>query len=421
MPRTSHRLPTSIYLACTCLLLALAAAQFAPLSAAAQGAAGAPGSKDFIEAVKQYNGKDYEGALKKFSALVQSQPNSADAFYYLGSCCQQTGRLQDAQRYYQYVVLRFPGTRAAQYAKPALDALEKSGVNVVGAATKEPEAAKDDKTKELERILKGTDAEVGELQGPDEDRVPVHRNRSGHMEATVTVNGRTIDMIYDTGASGTCISLAAWKRLGNAAPTRNPDAFSSGVGGTDPFWLEPVTFGMGKFTRKMKVMVLKSLPMDGLIGQTFFKDMQYNLSSSANYIHLLRKESRTAARSVPFNTIDIPFTRIGNNMYVDAKIEGRPIQMVFDTGASTTLVSSMQAGMMGLHPTGDYYVGGVSGVGGSRSAIAFHVDNISLGSVEKRNFLITVSNSGVSLLGMDFLGDRRYVIDNEKSMIRFFR
>lgn len=407
----------SIRLSC----LSLAALLLMPIACSLPGRAqGAAANKDFGEAVKLYNAKDYEGALKRFTALVQSQPSSADAFYYLGSCCQLTGRVQDAQRYYQYVVLRFPSTRAAQYAKPALDSLEKKG-STVSAVAKEPEGEKDDKTAELERILKGTDAEIGELSGPDEDRVPVHRNRSGHMEATVTVNGRTLDMIYDTGASGTCISLAAWKRLGNVAPTRKPDAYSSGVGGSDPFWLEPVTFGMGKFSRKMKIMVLKSLPMDGLIGQTFFKDMQYNLSSSANYIHLLRKESRTAARSVPFNTIDIPFTRMGNNMYVEARIEGKPIQMVFDTGASTTLVSSMQAAMMGLHPTGEYYVGGVSGVGGSRSAIAFHVDHIALGLVEKRNFLITVSGTGVSLLGMDFLGDRRYVIDNEKSLIRFFR
>jgi Uncharacterized protein conserved in bacteria len=132
--------------------LSLAALLLMPIACSLPGRAqGAAANKDFGEAVKLYNAKDYEGALKRFTALVQSQPSSADAFYYLGSCCQLTGRVQDAQRYYQYVVLRFPSTRAAQYAKPALDSLEKKG-STVSAVTKEPEGEKDDKTAELERF-----------------------------------------------------------------------------------------------------------------------------------------------------------------------------------------------------------------------------------------------------------------------------
>lgn len=391
------------------VLLLIGCLWFVPLSVRAQG---------FTEGVKLFNARDYEGAVKKFSSLVKTQPNSADAYYYLGASCHRSGRTADALLYYDYIMVRFPGSKAAEYAKTAAASLPPIGGPArkgeqIQAAGGSVQAGKKDKANE-----------IGALQGPDEDRVPLTKGHGGHMFVPVVVNGSRLEMIYDTGAELTCISLDAWKRLGNKAPARPPDGMVMGTGGPDGSWIEPVTFGMGKFSRSMNITIIKSLPtgMDGLVGQNFFKDLQYNLAGSANYIHLLRKNSRTASTSVPFNTIDVPFTREGNNMIVVANVNGNPIEMTFDTGCSTTSISAIQAGALGLRSAdGDYYRGSASGVGGSRSVIAFRVESISLQGIEKRNFMITTSASNFNLLGMDFLGDRRFVIDNEKSLIRFFR
>jgi hypothetical protein len=77
--------------------------------------------------------------------------------------------------------------------------------------------------------------------------------------------------------------------------------------------------------------------------------------------------------------------------------------------------------MLGLRPTGEYMVGSMGGVGANSPVIEFNVDSIALGDVVKRNVLIWVGGSGACLLGQNFFKDRRYVIDNEKKLIRFFR
>ncbi|MBI5173802.1 MAG: retroviral-like aspartic protease family protein [Candidatus Obscuribacter sp.] len=381
-----------------------------PLSAFAQG---------MDEGVKLFNSRNYEGAVKKFSALVQTQPNSADAYYYLGASCHRSGRTADARRYYDYIMVRFPGSKAAEYAKTAAASLAPAGASTAEKSDKKGAAGKDSASGTKDRIN-----EIGELQGPDEDRVPLTVGNNGHMFVPVTMNGRRLEMIYDTGAEATCVSLSAWTRAGNKVPARPADDMMRGTGGVDGFWIEPVTFGMGKFSRTMNISIIKSLPqgMDGLVGQNFFKDLQYNLTGSANYIHLLRKNSRTASTSVPYNTIDVPFTRAGNNMHVMVNVNGHPLEMTFDTGCGTTSISRFQASAIGLRATdGQYYEGSASGVGGSHSVIGFRVESINLQGIEKRNFMITTSSNNFNLLGMDFLGDRRFVIDNEKSLIRFFR
>lgn len=391
-------------------LLLIGCLLFVPVSVQAQG---------LTEGVKLFNARDYEGAVKKFSSLVQTQPNSADAYYYLGASCHRSGRTADARRYYDYIMVRFPGSKAAEYAKTAAASLSPAGASTAEKSDKKEAAGKDSAPGTKDRIN-----EIGELQGPDEDRVPLTVGNNGHMFVPVTMNGRRLEMIYDTGAEATCVSLSAWTRAGNKAPARPADDMMRGTGGVDGFWIEPVTFGMGKFSRTMNISIIKSLPqgMDGLVGQNFFKDLQYNLTGSANYIHLLRKNSRTASTSVPYNTIDVPFTRAGNNMHVTVNVNGHPLEMTFDTGCGTTSISRLQASAIGLRATdGQYFEGSASGVGGSHSVIAFRVESINLQGIEKRNFMITTSSNNFNLLGMDFLGDRRFVIDNEKSLIRFFR
>jgi hypothetical protein len=63
------------------------------------------------------------------------------------------------------------------------------------------------------------------------------------------------------------------------------------------------------------------------------------------------------------------------------------------------------------------------GVGGAMMVYSFPVRTLEVGDLRKSNFEISVSSlpQSVPLIGQAFFGDRKYVIDNEKMLIRFTR
>lgn len=360
---------------------------------------------NFTEGVEAYGAKNYNLALTKLANYLRKYPQDGDAHYYLALTYNALQRPAEAKREFQYILKAFPATLAATYSIKALSA--KTATAATTAAT--------------ERTVAAT-AQTSNYVEPDEDRIPLRRSNAGHLMVRASVNGKPMEFAFDTGASTTCITVDAWKRLGNPAPKEPPTGQSSGVGGTVDTWSREAEIQLGKFKRTLPVTILPGMPFDGLLGQTFFQDLQYNLSGNADYIHIFARGSKTALRSIPMDTIDIPFTKVGNNLLVTVKINGAPCPMFFDTGASITLISATTARMLGLKPTGDCYVGQMSGVGATSSQIIiFDVDSVALGDVVKRNVRISVGGPGVCLLGQNFFKDRHYVIDNEKGVIHFFR
>lgn len=361
----------------------------------------------FTEGVEAYGAQNYNLALTKLAEHLRKKPADADAHYYLAATYTAMKRTAEAKRQYEYIISAFPNSQAAKYSAQALASASASPAqgNSSGPAGASSTPAKP----------------VAQSKDPDEDRVPLRRSTGGHLMVQVKVNGKSIEFAFDTGASQTCITKDAWQRLGNPVPTEPPTGTTSGVGGRVGTWTREAEIQLGGFKRTLPVTILSSMPFDGLLGQTFFQEMQYNLSGTADYIHIFAKGSRTAERSIPMDTIDIPFTKVGNNLLVSVKINGKELPMFFDTGASSTLVGTSTAAMLGLRPTGEYMVGSIGGVGATSQVIVFNVDSIALGDVVKRNVLITVGGSGVCLLGQNFFKDRHFVIDNEKGLIRFFR
>lgn len=359
---------------------------------------------NFTQGVEAYGAKNYSLALTKLADYLRKHPQDGDAHYYLALTYNALQRPAEAKREFEYILKAFPATMAARYSIQALSA--KSAPAAPASAGSQTVAAASLKSNYVE---------------PDEDRIPLRRSTGGHLMVRASVNNKPLEFAFDTGASTTCITVDAWKRLGNPAPKEAPTGQSSGVGGTVGTWSREAEIQLGKFKRTLPITILPAMPFDGLLGQTFFQDLQYNLSGNADYIHIFARGSKTALRSIPMDTIDIPFTKVGNNLLVTVKINGAPCPMFFDTGASNTLISATTASMLGLRPTGDYYVGQMSGVGATSQIIAFDVDSVALGDVVKRNVRISVGGPGVCLLGQNFFKDRHYVIDNEKGVIHFFR
>lgn len=363
------------------------------------------------EGIKKFGDKDYDGAIKVFTSYVKTNPQSADAYYYLAASYHRQNRPADALKLYEYVSKNFPGSQAATYSQASIKSMQSPGAAASGKTAAAASKSSDDDDED----------DVGPLMGPDEDRVALHRGHGGHLMMTAYVNGKSVEMAFDTGASGTVLSIDAWKRLGNKAPTGKPAGFAEGVGGVVPMWQVPATLGLGKFSRKMTVGLTESMFGNGLIGQDFFNDLQYNMSSGSDYIHLFRRNASGASRSVPFNTIDVPFRLTSRNeMLVTAMINGHPVEMVFDTGASSIILDIGVAAAIMPAPQ-QARMGGFGGVGGNKPALLVNVESIKLGDLEKRNVEIMVGHIGTSLLGQPFFKDQRYVIDNDKKLVRFFR
>lgn len=110
-------------------------------------------------------------------------------------------------------------------------------------------------------------------------------------------------------------------------------------------------------------------------------------------------------------------------MVVTAKINGMPIDCYFDTGAFGVLFGMNQIVQLGIHFPPGTRVGKSGGVVGTMTTYFFPIDSIEVGDIKKTNFDIAVSATAQSmpLLGQSFFGDRKYVIDNEKMLIRFAR
>jgi predicted aspartyl protease len=370
----------------------------------------------FTQAVMLYGDKKYDQSEKLLLQHLAVNPRSADAHYYLASCYHYEGKLAEAKKEYQLILSAFPGTQAATYAAQGLGTIslaaptaaagsaaqtQRSGANPFEA---NPPSTKDD-------VI------------PDQEWIPYTKYTYGNIRVRASINGRPLEMTFDTGASTTVIGLKHWLAMGFPRPSGKPDGRSYGVGGGIDMWSQEVEVSLGKIKKHMLVNIAEKLASEPLLGETFFGDFQYNIDNSAGYIHFFRKGHTSSASAIPYNSIDIPFRNEGNNMVISGKINGHNQEFFFDTGASSCHFSMYNLINLGIRIPPDAMVGASMGVGGLSRTFLFPVDSIEVGDLKKTNFRITVSSDMLPypLLGQTFFGDRRYVIDNDRKLIRFNR
>ena len=126
------------------------------------------------------------------------------------------------------------------------------------------------------------------------------------------------------------------------------------------------------------------------------------------------------------NEIAIPLQRAGNSFFVNTEINRRKTNLLLDTGASITALSSSLIQKLGLKPNGKEIQ--LSTANGIRTARLYHVDRITLGRLSIKNMVIAEiefsSNSPFQgLLGTDLLNqldtNYSYIIDNQKNALIF--
>jgi aspartyl protease family protein len=99
----------------------------------------------------------------------------------------------------------------------------------------------------------------------------------------------------------------------------------------------------------------------------------------------------------------------GSSGHFEARVlvDGRAIDMVVDTGATSTVLTSDDAIAAGFNPATLTYSVPVSTANGSTKAAAVRTNEISIGGIERKNMTVLVAPPGSlwqSLLGMNFIG-----------------
>jgi aspartyl protease family protein len=110
----------------------------------------------------------------------------------------------------------------------------------------------------------------------------------------------------------------------------------------------------------------------------------------------------------------------GGHFWTDARIDGRRLELVVDTGASTIALRASDAARLGIHPTARDYSVKVSTANGVTKAALVQLERVEIGDITVRNVpaLEHADDSlGVNLLGMSFLSRIRWTHERGKLIL----
>ncbi len=108
-----------------------------------------------------------------------------------------------------------------------------------------------------------------------------------------------------------------------------------------------------------------------------------------------------------------------NIKYVTVFLNGIPVEMIFDTGASAVVVNSETFRRLGIQKVMEKATAHTAG--GIVDQYVFEVQSVKIGNIEARNVVATyVPTSDINLLGGTFLNNFKYLIDDKNKIITFF-
>jgi clan AA aspartic protease (TIGR02281 family) len=268
----------------------------------------------------------------------------------------------------------------------------------------------------------GTDSSANEkeatLSMPAEERIPYIRQPGDHLFVRGEINGRSTQILIDTGAFKVVVGKNHLVKLGIKPPEGNPEIIGSGAAGALKGWEMPLEISIGRIKRKLTAQVIEGDEVM-LLGQPFLSGLHYRIDRGSNYIHFT-KDSKALQKEMSYDSVEIPFRMQDGNLMVPVKVNGVSTEMNFDTGAPYCLFSMDSMWRLRLRPVSEMTIRGAGG--SAASGYACYVESMQLGSIRKQGFSVAVSPScGQNVLGQDFFGQRRFIIDNENKVLRIAR
>ncbi len=119
------------------------------------------------------------------------------------------------------------------------------------------------------------------------------------------------------------------------------------------------------------------------------------------------------------NEVTIPRAQDGH-YYLQLKINGTPLEMMADTGASGLTLSANDAKSVGLDPASLAYVGQAMTANGVVRTARVRLDSVDFGPFQDQGVgaFVTEGDMDISLLGMDYLGKFSIQIEGDRMILR---
>ncbi|MFC3079071.1 aspartyl protease family protein [Phenylobacterium terrae] len=252
------------------------------------------------------------------------------------------------------------------------------------------------------------------------------------------INGRDVVLVADSGAFFSMLGEANAKRLGLSRGMTPPGMRVRGVGGT-----APVKVGVadrfelsGGVLTNVDFLVGDLAPgsrADGILGQNVLGvlDVEYDFANGA--IRLFKPQGCEKARLAywagdkPVNVLSFRATTPSEpHVIANASVNGRPIRVMFDTGAFRSVLEQSTAERLGFRPDGPgVEYGGLSGGIGPRRLenwiapfAEFAIGEEKIQNTRLRVAPITLPKADM-LLGADFFLSHRILISNSQDRVYF--
>ncbi len=379
---------------------------------------GAPAGDSFEQGRFLFQNRQYTQAASSFTRAIANNSNNSNAYYYLGLSYQYARNFDAARATFRSVVSKFPGTQAAQYAASALQAMDgKPNQASVGRGSAQSGSTS-----------VAADSRAGLDRMPDE--CYVRFDKEGELLIVKpTINGRQIEMVFDTGAEMIAFGKNHLSALGIAPPSGKPTGSSIGVGdgGEQPTWETLADVALGAIERRrLPITIQEYMPTKPLLGQIFFQDFKYTIDNGSNSIHFVRKNRGGGSiyENAGRDPNSVPFTREGNEIVVVVNVNGKPSKFYFDTGAEIVSLTHQQLRELGITIPEDAQHGTVTGIAGNTHSFFFPVQRLQMGPIDSRDVMVSVGDSdkeGKGLLGQNFFKEWQFSIDYTNNRIKFLR
>jgi aspartyl protease family protein len=148
--------------------------------------------------------------------------------------------------------------------------------------------------------------------------------------------------------------------------------------------------------------------------------LDQNARTSAN-ANAAAKTMTVAQAPAPSNARSMTIKRNdGGHFAVDARVDGRRIAFMVDTGASQITIRESDAARLGFHPRQSDYTVRISTANGEGRAAVVELRMVEVGDIVVRDLraLVVPDNAlSVNLLGMSFLSRVRWTHDRGKLTI----
>jgi len=388
-------------------------------------------AEPYSEGIEFYQQRTFQRAASCFETAIARSPENTNAIYYAALTYQQLRNNPRAIELYRQLATRYPGSRGG---KLAIQALQGLGASTGGGGGSSSSSAAST-TRSYSRSYGGSssageDPDIARL--PAQERLHFRTEESGGKPifwVTGAVNGKPMEFVYDTGCDQTVIGMDHLASLGIPKPNRPADGKSMGVGNavTDSWRISANVRIGGIERRNFPLLVSDRSGVPALLGRNFMEPYNYTVDSTGGSILMTKKVVASASGSGGYSASSqggVPFKREkGGGILVNVEVNGRNIEMLFDTGAQNVLFSRRDINRLGITVPADAETEVTHGVGGAMPGLRFPISRMRLGPIDKSGIPVTVveQNFGEPLLGQAFFHDYQYTIDDQRSVIRFMR